>query len=185
MHSCHCRRPFLPLLGAVLVTTLSIWLHQIRLLTFLRFKVYALCAPYVHFSSHFWCNSFYTDMCRFKGTILLAFLTLLPPFSPPGLYLLPSLCVCFDFASASSNLPQESVQPSFLTSLPPRCNLPSIRPLSTQWLELFPRLHFPTVSQKNIYTFMNPFIQRLWTNCIAQCHSMTRIGPLGAHQRPR
>ena len=101
------------------------------------------------------------------------------PFPPTWTVSAAFLCVCFDFASASSNLPQESVQHSFLTSLPPRCNLLSIRPLSTQWLELFPRLHFPTVSQKNIYTFMNPFIQRLWTNCIAQCHSMTRIGPLG------
>ena len=41
------------------------------------------------------------------------------PFFPTWTVSAAFLCVCFDFASASSNLPQESVQHSFLTSLSP------------------------------------------------------------------
>ena len=106
------------------------------------------------------------------------------PFFPTWTISAAFLCVCFDFASASSNLPQESVQHSFLTSLPPRCNLPSIRPLSTQWLELFPRLHFPSVSKKNIYIY-EPFhpasLDQLY--CTLSFHDHNRT--LGALTRDR
>ena len=107
------------------------------------------------------------------------------PFFPTWTVSAAFLCVCFDFASASSNLPQESVQHSFLTSLPPRCNLPSIRPLSTQWLELFPRLHFPSVSPKKYIHLWTLSSSVFGPTVLHSVIPWPQSDPWGAHQRPR